>query len=247
MEHRLDAKIFRIRHFGVVVDGSHIINKYGGGILVKEKIGSGLWVKPTIEKRGGPKCAQFAINRYEAGKKVEGKENTRLDHIPYDLGTSNCQHFANDCYLQQDGKGDCDDAWKELAVYKTIKNVKICAVVGCGIYFINKLFSKSDAETVDQELKKTRETKSDKWSREISKMFDSKKISKITFTKPNAIPYEATNHKDFINHFLAHGDDEDLQVSFINQEEDLVYNWNPKNALDLAELKKKIDEMGIEI
>ena len=97
-----------IIHIGVYIGDSMIISKYeeqGRGVLKKEYIIQEEWDNVTRHKRGSLSAAEHAERRYWKGKAVEGKSHTRYDAYDYNLMTSNCEHFAEDCILGIDGKG----------------------------------------------------------------------------------------------------------------------------------------------
>ena len=104
-----------IYQFGVVIDNDTVISKYyeEDGVLLKESIGKAPWSSYEALARGGQKCSDHAVERYNKGESVgQGKEDIYPDHFIY----SNCQHFVDDCLLQQDGEGKCSEEWESMAL-----------------------------------------------------------------------------------------------------------------------------------
>ena len=112
IENNFWGKALSLKHYGVVIDGGYVISKYeeNGGQLEKHKIGTASWINITLLKKGGRKCADHAIARYEKGK--INCEGHREDICPYSAISSNCQNFANDCFIQKDLTGSSEDSHK---------------------------------------------------------------------------------------------------------------------------------------
>ena len=111
---------FRFRHFGIVVSDDTIISKYEDedqrdvekdGILKKESLDMDKWNADDVELVSirEEKCAQHAEKRFNAGEVVENNPNIRRDKFPYKRVSANCQHFIEDCRLQEDGAGGSVD------------------------------------------------------------------------------------------------------------------------------------------
>ncbi len=88
-------------HKGVVANDKTVISKYGDGSIRKESLNK--WSNSHLVKSGGEKCANHAENRSAV--------HVTKDIKDYNLFTSNCQHFANDCYLGEDGAGRSESVW----------------------------------------------------------------------------------------------------------------------------------------
>ena len=93
--------IIGVTHHGVVTFDNQVIGKSNDGNLNKETI----WKNAKLFKKGSTLCVAHALNRFSNGKEVNGNPNIHVDKLGYNIWTANCQNFADDCFIQQDGKG----------------------------------------------------------------------------------------------------------------------------------------------
>ena len=103
-------------HLGVMQDSKTVISKYydqnGASLQKKESISD--WGPVNVIGRGGKKCADHSTQRFNQGAIIDEKhkDTERRDIYDYNLISANCQHYANDCLIQQNGKGKSDDIRK---------------------------------------------------------------------------------------------------------------------------------------
>ena len=100
-------------HIGVYIGDGMIISKYpeeGRGVLKREYIIQEEWDFIFVHKKGSSSTVEHAERRYWKGNAVEGKSHTRYDAFDYNLMTSNCEHFAEDCIQGTDRKGECSQS-----------------------------------------------------------------------------------------------------------------------------------------
>ena len=129
----------KINHYGVYLGFNLVISKYEDGCLHIESTEELSWRNSTIEKRGGFNIALHAIKRFL--KNNPELQDISQDIYPYNFRKTNCQHFAEDCYLQSDGKGKSSDANCFFALYDAL---------GWGVHEEKK--RKSSAGEINQEI-----------------------------------------------------------------------------------------------
>ena len=123
------GKALSLKHYGVVIDGGYVISKYeeNGGQLEKQKIETGNVKKITLLKKGGRKCADHAIARYNKGR--INSAGHREDICPYSAISANCQHFANDCFIQEDNASYSEDKIKVVGIAGLVGALALATVM----------------------------------------------------------------------------------------------------------------------
>lgn len=207
---------FGLRHYGVMVSDDTIISKYdaetspGAEVLMREKLDEGGWTGVRIEKSGGEGCARHAENRFNDGAIVDNDINKRKDKYRYSLLNSNCQHFANDCYLQEDGKGSCDDifriVWK--AILAALANAGMIYCFAKGIGKKNSFYS----EGFIRELNKDFENGNFTGSGNLKKVFNDQGYCVCNFQNSQTT---FNRFEDFANYMAEHQNQE-VNISVFN-------------------------------